>query len=96
MKSVQRNRQRVDHAQPQVPFEVVKVAVVVEQFMAFLDAKGGDKRVNRVADCDAKLTQSTVILCRGDSQSATAGFEEYKLAERIHCLSEAFVAANAL
>ena len=82
--------------QTQVLFEGFEVAVVVQQLVAGSDAKGGDKRVDRVENRESKPAQCAVILRRGDGQFRTACLKDGEPIERFHGLSKLRFAPNSL
>jgi hypothetical protein len=70
----------MDYLQPQMFFEMVEVAVAVQQLVVFLDAESGDKGIHGVANRNAESTQFPVILCRGDGQGSAASFKDNEMA----------------
>lgn len=67
------------HLQTQVGFEVIEIAVPMQQFKSPHDTERSDEAINRLANGDAPSAKIHEISCRLGRNPRGYGFEDRKL-----------------
>lgn len=86
----------MEYIEPKIFFKSIEVAVIVEQLMAFLKAKGGNQAVDCAANCNSTRPQFAKVLRRSDCQSNPACIKNRKFHEIALEFPELHIGTNPL